>query len=69
MKGQDGLGVSEAEVEDLSERAVNGRQIKNVVKTASALATACGESLGYLHLVQVLNMMAQFEVDRNEMSR
>lgn len=68
-KGQDKLSVSDAEVEELGERAVNGRQIKNVVKTASALATACGESLGYAHLVQVLDMMAQFEVDRNDMAR
>lgn len=66
-KGQDGIGVSDEEVDDLSERAVNGRQIKNVVKTASILSTSKNESLGYAHLVQVLNMMAQFEVNRNEM--
>ena len=64
-----GLGITRSELHDLAERPVNGRQIKNVVKTASSLATACGERLGYAHLTQVLEMMAQFEVDRNDMPR
>ena len=40
---------------------MNGRQIKNVVRTASALANARQEVLGYGHLTQVLNMMDQFD--------
>ena len=45
----------------LGEKKVNGRQIKNVVRTASALAGARKELVGYEHLVEVLNLMEQFE--------
>lgn len=67
VKGQDTLGVSDEELKDLSERAVNGRQIKNIVKTASALAAADHEPLRYEHLALVLDMIDQFEVDKREM--
>ena len=53
--------VSEELIEKLAQRDVNGRQIKNVVRTAAALASSRQEEIGYKHLIQVLDMMEQFE--------
>lgn len=58
-----GHGLSEHELKLLSERDVNGRQIKNAVRTSSALATSMGEALAYTHLEGVLEMMAEFEAE------
>ncbi|KZT08231.1 P-loop containing nucleoside triphosphate hydrolase protein [Laetiporus sulphureus 93-53] len=55
-------GLIREELSDLGERKVNGRQIKNVVKTAGALAAGQQEVLGYSHLTQVLELMEQFEM-------
>ena len=54
-------GLTRDELRDLGEKKINGRQIKNVVKTATALATGRQESLSYRHLMQVLDMMDQFD--------
>lgn len=61
--GQDRHAVSEAEIEHLSERVVNGRQIKNVVWIASSLAFGSDKKQlsGYELLVFVLDTMAQFD--------
>ncbi|KAH8112976.1 P-loop containing nucleoside triphosphate hydrolase protein [Phellopilus nigrolimitatus] len=60
-----GSGFSEEELSMLTERKVNGRQIKNAVRTASALASSAREPLSYQHLAQVLDMMADFALDMN----
>lgn len=54
-------GLSKEELRRLGEKKINGRQIKNVVKTATALASGRKEELGYRHLVLVLEMMDQFD--------
>ncbi|KZT08241.1 P-loop containing nucleoside triphosphate hydrolase protein [Laetiporus sulphureus 93-53] len=54
--------LTEEELSDLGERKVNGRQIKNAVKTAGALAAGKQEVLGYTHLAQVLDLMEEFEM-------
>ncbi|KAJ3558215.1 hypothetical protein NM688_g1055 [Phlebia brevispora] len=54
-------GLSKEELRQLGEKKINGRQIKNVVKTASALATGRQETLSFKHLSQVLDMMDQFD--------
>lgn len=54
-------GLTRDQLRELGEKKINGRQIKNVVKTATALATGRQETLGYKHLVQVLDMMDQFD--------
>ena len=54
-------GLTRDELRDLGEKRINGRQIKNVVKTASALASGRQETMGYKHLLQVLEMMEQFD--------
>ncbi|KAI9068180.1 P-loop containing nucleoside triphosphate hydrolase protein [Trametes sanguinea] len=54
-------GISQEELRSLGEKKVNGRQIKNVVKTAGALAAGRSERLSYAHLEQVLDLMEQFD--------
>ncbi|PCH36944.1 nucleoside triphosphate hydrolase protein [Wolfiporia cocos MD-104 SS10] len=54
-------GITQEELRELGEKKVNGRQIKNVVKTAGALSVGRQEKLGFRHLVQVLELMEQFD--------
>ena len=54
-------GLTRDELHELGEKKVNGRQIKNVVRTATALASSLKEPVGYKHLNKVLDMMDQFE--------
>ena len=54
-------GISNDELRTLGEKKVNGRQIKNIVKTAGALAQGRQEQLGFDHLEQVLDLMEQFD--------
>lgn len=54
-------GLKRDELHELGEKPVNGRQIKNVVRTANALATARKQLIGFGHLIEVLGMMEQFE--------
>ena len=54
-------GLSSEELRTLGEKKVNGRQIKNIVKTAGALAQGRHERLGFAHLEQVLDLMEQFD--------
>jgi len=54
-------GLSREELHELGEKKVNGRQIKNVVRTATALANSHKELIGYRRLIQVLDMMEQFD--------
>ena len=54
-------GISNDELRTLGEKKVNGRQIKNIVKTAGALAQGRQEKLGFAHLEQVLDLMEQFD--------
>ena len=58
-------GLGEEELQDgllqrLAEREINGRQIKNACKTATALAVSRGETMRYEHLEQALNAMEEF---------
>ena len=56
-------GVSEEQWNSLAKTKVNGRQIKNAVRTAQALAASTDSRLGFPHVSQVLSVMAQFEED------
>ena len=56
-----GHGFTEDEVKALSERVVNGRQIKNAVRTASAIAASSGQQISYAHLIKVLDIMDKFD--------
>lgn len=61
LKNSTTSGLTSDELHELGEKKINGRQIKNVVRTACALASSRKEVVGYKHLVQVLDMMEQFE--------
>ncbi|KAH9934468.1 P-loop containing nucleoside triphosphate hydrolase protein [Epithele typhae] len=54
-------GLSAEDLRSLGEKKVNGRQIKNIVKTAGALAQGRQERLAFVHLEQVLDLMEQFD--------
>lgn len=54
-------GLTVDELHELSEKKVNGRQIKNVVRTASALALGRKQTLGHKHLIEVLAMLERFD--------
>lgn len=54
----------ETEIDRLASRHVlNGRQIKNAVRTAQALAVNEGNSLSLKHIADVLEVAAAFERD------
>ncbi|KAI5793304.1 P-loop containing nucleoside triphosphate hydrolase protein, partial [Geopyxis carbonaria] len=55
--------VTDAELELLSRRNLNGRQIKNVVRTSQALAASMHEDLALKHLDLVLGVTEGFEHD------
>lgn len=55
--------VTDEELENLARRELNGRQIKNVVRTSQALAQNRGEKLGMVHLREVLEVTEGFERD------
>jgi SpoVK/Ycf46/Vps4 family AAA+-type ATPase len=52
--GAKGHGFSEKEMDMLAEYKMNGREIKNVLKTAQLLASKKGEELGHAHVASVL---------------
>lgn len=56
------------EIKMLAERDINGRQIKNAVRTAHSLAVGRREKVKFEHIVQTLDAMAEFNKEF-EMSR
>lgn len=55
--------ITDAQVTALSERPINGRQVKNAVRTASSLALSRKEQLRYEHVLEVLDVMDQFTAE------
>ncbi|KAI9814408.1 MAG: hypothetical protein M1827_003264 [Pycnora praestabilis] len=53
----------EPDLDILQKEVINGRQIKNACKTASALARKRGEKLGISHLETTLTTIREFEKD------
>jgi len=60
------VGVSKEELDSLAKRSINGRQVKNAVKTAISLALSRGETVSYSHLLQVLDVMETFQTEYQE---
>ncbi|KAJ6566537.1 P-loop containing nucleoside triphosphate hydrolase protein [Mycena capillaripes] len=52
--------ISEEQIAQLAKREVNGRQIKNAVRTAHSLALARKESVGLGHFLETLDAMDEF---------
>lgn len=59
------MDINDAGYDTLSEGALNGRQIKNVVRTAKSLAVHKGKSLDLAQLQQVMEIQMAFEEDLN----
>ncbi len=53
-------------MDQLSAPELNGRQIKNIVRTAQALATSYGEQIGLKQIEMALAAMKMFENDFDE---
>lgn len=59
--GRGNVIMSEKEYESLAEAEINGRQIKNVIRTAKSLAQFHGQALDYGKLRQVVLIQKEFE--------
>lgn len=55
--------LTDAQWTALAEAKINGRQIKNAVKSCQGLASSEGRTIQFEHLTEVLSIMAQFEED------
>lgn len=53
-------GVTQEQLGALADRGLNGRVIKNAVRTASSLAIGKKQTLGYTHIVRTLDFMNAF---------
>lgn len=53
---------TEDDYESLAKHDLNGRQIKNTIRTAQALAVNKGEPLGMEHISQVLDVQNSFDL-------
>ncbi|KAG6835827.1 hypothetical protein H0H93_014300 [Arthromyces matolae] len=52
--------ISPEQIIELANRNINGRQIKNAVRTAQSLAVGRGENIEYRHFVETLDAMDEF---------
>lgn len=66
--GAVGASVSEVQLNQLAERDVNGRQIKNATRTACSLAVARAETLRFSHLMETLDAMEEFTAEFKAMT-
>ena len=64
--GKESPPLTEKELDALAEVPKNGREIRNIVRTAESVATSRGESLGYRHLQQAKGVGNAFEVGQKE---
>ncbi|KAI5785369.1 P-loop containing nucleoside triphosphate hydrolase protein [Pyronema domesticum] len=55
--------LTQEQLNVLSRKNLNGRQIKNIVRTAQALAYSMGEDLSLKHIMEVLEVTEEFEHD------
>lgn len=63
-----GAQLTNEQLDKLGERSINGRQIKNATRTANSLAVSRKEALGYVHLVETLDVMEEFTAEFKAMS-
>lgn len=57
------MPFTEEHLDRLARHELNGRQIKNTVRTAHALAINKGEPLSMVHMQQVLDVQLSFDRD------
>ena len=58
-----GAIISEDHLRILCQAKINGRQIKNIVGTATLLATSENQLLSYSHIRTILDTVEQFQMD------
>ncbi|KAI0880545.1 uncharacterized protein GGS22DRAFT_82777 [Annulohypoxylon maeteangense] len=63
VTGTDSTPFEDEDYTSLARHNLNGRQIKNTIGTAQALAVNKGESLSMRHIREVLNVQQNFEQD------
>jgi hypothetical protein len=66
VKDKEGMqvaAITEQDLNDLSRREVNGRQIKNLVRAAQALAVHEDVPLSMAHIKRVIDVAESFEMD------
>jgi hypothetical protein len=66
VKNQEGMevaAITEQDLNDLARREVNGRQIKNLVRAAQALAVHEDVPLSMVHIKRVIDVAESFEMD------
>ncbi|KAI9693169.1 MAG: hypothetical protein M1822_005165 [Bathelium mastoideum] len=63
VEGVDTVTFKESDFESLARKTMNGRQIKNVVRTAQALAVNEKEALSMDHIKKVLEVAESFDRD------
>jgi SpoVK/Ycf46/Vps4 family AAA+-type ATPase len=68
QKGGNDVALTEKEYESLAQSDINGRQIKNVIRTAKSLAQFHGEKLDLKKLEQVVQIQDEFEHELNLMN-
>jgi len=61
-------GITEEELVKLTQRDINGRQVKNATRTANSLALSRGETLRFKHIVEVLDVMDDFTAEFKSMT-
>lgn len=61
--------MDEKDVNKLARLPMNGRQIKNILKTAQMLATKRGEGLGYRHVEMVMVCTLSYTVEGEQVCR
>jgi DNA-binding ferritin-like protein len=54
-------------VDDLAKLRMNGREIRNIVSTATQLALYQRERLSYVHLERCIEVAAEFEAYLNQL--
>ncbi|TFK23738.1 P-loop containing nucleoside triphosphate hydrolase protein [Coprinopsis marcescibilis] len=52
--------ITPEQVRELAKRDINGRQIKNAVRTAHSLAAGRGSEISFEHIIETLDAMAEF---------
>lgn len=62
-EGMEVGSITESDITELARREVNGRQIKNLVRAAQALAVHEGKILTMAHIKRVIDVAESFEMD------
>jgi len=58
--------VTTEQLDRLASKVLNGREIKNTMRTAQALSSSSGKRLGYDLLLNVLELVKQFDVAKKD---